>query len=78
MRDSDLLISKAEIALVLVDRPRADPYHIRERPDGEIGLIHELNFGDCFSYALARALDEPLLFKGDDFPCPDITVAPSQ
>ncbi|WP_416356655.1 type II toxin-antitoxin system VapC family toxin [Aureimonas phyllosphaerae] len=26
-----------------------------------------LNFGDCFSYALARALDAPLLFKGDDF-----------
>ena len=26
-----------------------------------------LNFGDCFSYALARALDEPLLFKGEDF-----------
>ena len=26
-----------------------------------------LNFGDCFSYALARANDEPLLFKGNDF-----------
>ncbi len=26
-----------------------------------------LNFGDCFAYALARAMDEPLLFKGDDF-----------
>lgn len=26
-----------------------------------------LNFGDCFSYALAKSLDEPLLFKGDDF-----------
>jgi uncharacterized protein with PIN domain len=25
----------------------------------------KLNFGDCFSYALARTLDEPLLFKGD-------------
>jgi ribonuclease VapC len=26
-----------------------------------------LNFGDCFPYALARVLAEPLLFKGDDF-----------
>lgn len=26
-----------------------------------------LNFGDCFSYALARAKREPILFKGDDF-----------
>ncbi|HEX6822782.1 MAG TPA: type II toxin-antitoxin system VapC family toxin [Candidatus Sulfotelmatobacter sp.] len=30
-----------------------------------------LNFGDCFAYALAKDLDEPLLFKGDDFPCTD-------
>ncbi len=26
-----------------------------------------LNFGDCFSYALARSLNAPLLFKGNDF-----------
>lgn len=31
-----------------------------------------LNFGDCFAYALAKELDEPLLFKGDDFRCTDI------
>ena len=34
-----------------------------------------LNMGDCFSYALARALDIPLLFKGDDFARTDIKVA---
>lgn len=34
-----------------------------------------LNFGDCFSYALARALDAPLLFKGDDFSKTDIKKA---
>lgn len=27
----------------------------------------QLNFGDCFAYALAKVTDEPLLFKGDDF-----------
>ena len=31
-----------------------------------------LNFGDCFSYALAKEADEPLLFKGDDFHHTDI------
>ena len=34
-----------------------------------------LNFGDCFSYALARARGEPLLFKGDDFRLTDIEAA---
>jgi ribonuclease VapC len=34
-----------------------------------------LNFGDCFSYALAKAYGEPLLFKGDDFPRTDIDAA---
>jgi ribonuclease VapC len=35
-----------------------------------------LNFGDCFAYALAKAKNEPLLFKGDDFAHTDITPAP--
>lgn len=34
-----------------------------------------LNFGDCCSYALARARDEPLLFVGDDFVHTDIVPA---
>lgn len=34
-----------------------------------------LNFGDCFSYALAKATGEPLLFKGDDFRRTDIAAA---
>ena len=34
-----------------------------------------LNMGDCFAYACALHLDMPLLFKGDDFPLTDITLA---
>lgn len=34
-----------------------------------------LNFGDCMSYALARATGEPLLFKGDDFGHTDVASA---
>lgn len=35
----------------------------------------QLNFGDCFSYALARVKREPLLFKGDDFVHTDVRSA---
>jgi len=31
-----------------------------------------LNLGDCFAYALAKARNEPLLFKGDDFARTDV------
>jgi len=34
-----------------------------------------LNFGDLFAYALARQLDAPLLFKGDDFSQTDLRPA---
>ena len=34
-----------------------------------------LNFGDCFSYALAKAFREPLLFKGNDFSRTDVEAA---
>ena len=34
-----------------------------------------LNFGDCFTYALAKARDDVLLFKGDDFARTDIVRA---
>ncbi len=34
-----------------------------------------LNLGDCFAYALAREMDEPLLFKGKDFLHTDIEPA---
>ena len=34
-----------------------------------------LNLGDCFAYALAKARNEPLLFKGDDFRQTDVEAA---
>lgn len=34
-----------------------------------------LNFGDCFSYALAASRDVPLLFVGDDFSATDVERA---
>jgi ribonuclease VapC len=35
----------------------------------------QLNFGDCFAYALAKSMREPLLFKGDDFSHTDVAIA---
>lgn len=35
----------------------------------------KLNLGDCFAYALAKALNEPLLYKGGDFGKTDIKSA---
>ena len=34
-----------------------------------------LNYGDCFSYALAKSRDLPLLFKGEDFAVTDVKRA---
>jgi ribonuclease VapC len=39
------------------------------------GHAAKLNFGDCFSYALAKEADEPLLYKGNDFSHTDVEGA---
>ena len=39
------------------------------------GSPARLNYGDCFSYALAKTWDRPLLFKGDDFGHTDVAIA---
>jgi ribonuclease VapC len=35
----------------------------------------KLNFGDCFTYALAKSTGEPVLFKGSDFSLTDLKSA---
>lgn len=40
-----------------------------------VGHPADLNFGDCFVYALAKAYRAPLLYKGNDFSKTDIAVA---
>jgi ribonuclease VapC len=37
-----------------------------------VGHVADLNFGDCFSYACAKTLQVPLLYKGDDFAHTDL------
>jgi ribonuclease VapC len=40
--------------------------------------VARLNFGDCCTYALAKRLREPLLFKGGDFDKTDVKAALNQ
>ena len=39
------------------------------------GTKASLNFGDCFAYALAKELQAPLLFRGNDFAHTDLQPA---
>lgn len=39
------------------------------------GSKAQLNYGDCLAYALAKTVDQPLLFKGQDFTHTDIKAA---
>ena len=72
VRDLDLLISKAAIALEPVDVEQAHLARQAFRLYGKGRHPAGLNFGDCFAYALARSRAEPLLFKGQDFSRTDI------
>lgn len=47
-----------------------------ERFGKGVGAPAVFNYGDCLSYGIALALDEPLLFKGDDFFRTDVAVVP--
>ena len=67
LRDLDLLLERADVEILPVDAQQA---RLARRAFSLYGKGRHragLNFGDCFSYALAKVLDEPLLFKGDDF-----------
>ena len=75
VRDLDLLIAKARIDLVAVDADQAHVARAAFRTYGKRRHPAGLNFGDCFAYALARTLGEPLLFKGSDFSLTDIAMA---
>ncbi len=73
--DLDDLLAAATVRAVAVDAAQA--YLAREAfaRFGKGRAPAGLNFGDCFSYALARGMERPLLFKGDDFSRTDITPA---
>jgi ribonuclease VapC len=73
--DLDLFLSTAQINIVSLDRDQAELARAAFVHFGKGRHRAGLNLGDCFSYALARWLDEPLLFKGDDFSHTDLQPA---
>ena len=75
LRDLDLLLAKAGVEFVPVDLEQAQIARKAFRIFGKGRHMAKLNFGDCFSYALAIATNSPLLFKGNDFPQTDVIQA---
>jgi ribonuclease VapC len=76
VRDLDLFIAKAQVSLAPVDEEQADLARRAFRKYGQGRHPAGLNFGDCLSYALSQALQEPLLFKGNDFSQTDVDCHP--
>lgn len=75
IRDLDLFIDRAGIELAAVDLEQAKMARYGFSRYGKGRHQAGLNYGDCFSYALARVRSEPLLFKGDDFKHTDVAAA---
>lgn len=71
----DAFLATAEVEIVPFSVRQArlarDAYQRFGRGSGHPA---RLNMGDCYSYALARDLGEPLLFKGGDFALTDIEL----
>ena len=74
-RELDLWLHRASVSLVAVDADQAEVARAAYRRYGKGRHRAGLNYGDCFSYALARVSGQPLLFKGDDFGHTDVVAA---
>lgn len=76
--DANEVVEGAQITIAPVTVEQARIARAAYRSYGRgTGHPASLNFGDCFSYALAKATGEPLLFKGRDFVATDIVAARS-
>ncbi len=75
-RRFDEFIEEAQIMIEPVTESQARIARQAYRDFGKAsGHPAKLNFGDCFSYALAKVKGEPLLFKGKDFSQTDLKSA---
>ena len=74
-RDLDLLLAKLRVDIAAVTASQADIARKAFRRYGRGRHPANLNFGDCFAYALAKDKSAPLLFKGNDFRQTDVVAA---
>jgi len=68
----DQLLKSIEPSVISFDNEQAKLARTAWRRYGKGRHPAKLNFGDCCSYAAAKYLDLPLLFKGNDFSQTDI------
>lgn len=73
-REFDLFLLRANLQIVPVDAEQADLARSAWRTYGKGRHPAALNFVDCFSYALAKTIGEPLLAKGVNFGLTDIAM----
>jgi ribonuclease VapC len=71
-REFDLWLLKIGAEIVPVDAEQIDAARRAWRRYGRGRHVAALNYGDCFTYALALSRGETLLFKGEDFARTDI------
>jgi ribonuclease VapC len=74
-RRLDELVRDAQMRIEPVTAGQAEIARQAYRDFGKGRHKAGLNLGDCFAYALAKEMDEALLFKGDDFCHTDVEVA---
>lgn len=72
LNELDLFSSKAGIKIIPFDATLLTLARKCFRLYGKGIHSANLNFGDCFSYALAKYTGEPILFKGSDFSRTDL------
>jgi len=72
--DLDRFISRARIELIPVDQEQGQLARSAFSRFGKGRHRAALNYGDCFSYAAAMSVAEPLLCKGDDFIHTDVPI----
>ncbi len=75
LADLDRLLAAAGIEVVPVDVEQARAARTAFSLYGKRRHEAALDYGDCFSYALAKVLGSPLLYKSDDFSRTDMTAA---
>jgi ribonuclease VapC len=75
-RELDLLLHRLRVEIASVSAYHAELARSAFRRFGKGRHPAGLNYGDCFAYAGAMALQEPLLFEGDDFSRADVPIAP--
>jgi ribonuclease VapC len=74
-RELDLLLHRLGVEVVAVDEAQAELARSAYRRFGKGRHPAALNFGDCFSYALAQSIDQELLYIGHDFDSTDVRSA---